>query len=54
MELAILVLAKECQPHARQSISLQQAQSFLEGVVDVDLASTSNDRDTSSTEDVVS
>jgi hypothetical protein len=48
VELPVLVFSKERDTNRRQGIDLEQPQSFLEGVVDVDLAARShNDNSTS-------
>jgi hypothetical protein len=49
LEFTILVLPKKCCPHARKRFDLKQLKSFVEGVVDVDLARAIEDDNTSRT-----
>ena len=42
-ELAVLVLAEEGRPDTGQCIRLEQSQSLLEGIVDIDLAVPAHD-----------
>jgi hypothetical protein len=46
VELAVLVLAEQSGSDAGQGVRLEQSKSFLEGVVDVDLAAAADDGDT--------
>ena len=50
VELPVLILSKECDPDGRQSVRLEQPQTFLESVVDINApAGTDNDSTTSPT-----
>ena len=48
MELPVLVLAKERDPDGWKCLGFEQLQSFLEGVVDVDLAVCADNNGTAS------
>jgi hypothetical protein len=49
MEAPVYVLSKQCLSNGRESIDLQQPQTLFEGVVDLDLALTTDDDDTTRT-----
>lgn len=49
VELSVLVLAEECRTDSRQCVVLEQSETFLKCVVDIDLTASSNNADTSST-----
>ncbi len=49
IEFPVIILPEQRQPDSRESISLEQCQSFFESVVDINLTSTAHDRYTSST-----
>jgi hypothetical protein len=48
VEAPVGVLSKKCLPHNRESIDLEEPQSFLKGVVDFDLATSTGDDNTAS------
>jgi hypothetical protein len=43
IELSVLILPEQGQSDSRESISLEQLQTFFEGVVDINLASSAHD-----------
>lgn len=51
MELPVLVLSEQRGSDAGKSIGFAQPQSFLESVIQLDLAATTNDKDSTRSED---
>ena len=43
IKLSVLILPEQGQSDSRESISLEQLQTFFEGVVDINLASSAHD-----------
>jgi hypothetical protein len=48
-KFAVLIRAKECCSNSREGFTLQKLQAFLKGIIDVNLAITTNNRNPSST-----
>jgi hypothetical protein len=53
IEASVHVLSEQCLPDGREGVNLQETQTLLEGVVDLDLALTTDNNHTTSTVEVI-